>query len=166
MKRPMTPRGNRAVKDELQRLKSLRPELAEAIEVARAHGDLSENADYDAAKEKSGMVEAKIRDLEGRLSHCEIIDPLKIAKTDRVVFGVTVTIEEVESGDTKVWGIYGIEESDVSRGWISFETPLAKALLGKELGACVTVKLPGGTKEYEIMDITIDYDDSIVLDLS
>lgn len=165
MKRPMTPRGNRAVKAELQKLKGMRPELAQAIETARGHGDLSENADYDAAKEKSGMVEAKIRDLEGRLSNCEIIDPAQISKLDRVVFGVTVTIEDVDSGQEKSWGIYGMEESDVGRGWISFETPLAKALLGKELGDCVQVKLPGGVKEYEIMNIAIDYDDSIELEL-
>lgn len=147
-------------------MKSMRPELANAIETARGHGDLSENADYDAAKEKSGMVEAKIRDIEGRLSNCEIIDPNKLAEPARVVFGVTVEIEELESGERKRWGIYGGEESDISRGWISFDTPIARALMGKEQGDTVTVRLPAGSKEYEVIEIFVEYDDSIELDLS
>lgn len=154
----MTPRGIAKLKKELQQLKSMRPELAKAIERAREHGDLSENADYDAAKNKSGLTEAKIRDLEGRLSQAEVIDPQKLTDPDRVVFGVSVRLEDLDSGDEKVYSIYGNEESDVSRGWISFESPVAKALIGKHLGDVAKVRLPGGVREFEIMEIFVDYD--------
>jgi transcription elongation factor GreA len=160
MKRPMTPRGYAALRAELTKLKGMRPELARAIEVARGHGDLSENGDYDAAKEKSGMVEAKIRDLETRLAMAEIIDPRKLTITDRVVFGVTVTIEDVDSGERKVISIYGAEESDIEKGWISFEAPLGKGLIGKELGDVVKVPLPGGAREYEIVELAVTYEHS------
>jgi transcription elongation factor GreA len=150
----MTPRGYAALREELTKLKSMRPELARAIEVARGHGDLSENGDYDAAKEKSGMVEAKIRDIETRLAMAEVIDPRKLSITDRVVFGATVTIEDVDSG------IYGAEESDVEKGWISFEAPLGKGLIGKELGDVVKVPLPGGAREYEIVELCVTYEES------
>jgi transcription elongation factor GreA len=156
----MTPRGYAALRAELTKLKGMRPELARAIEVARGHGDLSENGDYDAAKEKSGMVEAKIRDLETRLAMAEIIDPRKLTITDRVVFGVTVTIEDVDSGERKVISIYGAEESDIEKGWISFEAPLGKGLIGKELGDVVKVPLPGGAREYEIVELAVTYEHS------
>ena len=155
----MTPRGNAALRAELQKLKSSRPELARAIEVARGHGDLSENGDYDAAKNKSGLVEAKIRDIEAKLSTAEIIDPLKIAKHDRVVFGLSVKIEDIDSGEEKRLSIVGAEESDVERGWISYESPLGKALIGKQLGDIARVNLPGGTREYEIVEIFVDYEE-------
>jgi transcription elongation factor GreA len=160
MKRPMTPRGYAALRTELTKLKAMRPELARAIEVARGHGDLSENGDYDAAKEKSGMVEAKIRDIETRLAMAEIIDPRKLSVSDRVVFGVTVTIEDVDSGERKVISIYGAEESDIEKGWISFEAPLGKGLIGKELGDVVKVPLPGGAKEYEIVEVSVTYEET------
>jgi len=160
MKRPMTPRGYAALRTELKRLKAMRPELARAIEVARGHGDLSENGDYDAAKEKSGMVEAKIRDIETRLAMAEVIDPRKLNITDRVVFGATVTIEDVDSGERKVISIYGAEESDVEKGWISFEAPLGKGLIGKELGDVVKVPLPGGAREYEIIELAFTYEET------
>jgi len=159
MKRPMTPRGYAALRNELKKLKGMRPELARAIEIARGHGDLSENGDYDAAKEKSGMVEAKIRDIETRLAMAEVIDPRKLTITDRVVFGATVTIEDVDSGERRVISIYGAEESDIEKGWISFEAPLGKGLIGKELGDVVKVALPGGAREYEIVELAVTYEE-------
>ncbi len=159
MKRPTTPRGYEMMKKELKSLKAMRPEIAAAIEEARGHGDLSENADYDAAKEKSGMVEAKIRDLEAKISLSEIIDPRKIKDPQKVVFGVTVQLEEAESGESKKVTIVGADESNVDKGWISLESPMGKALIGKEAGDLVTIRLPGGVKEYEIMEIVVDYEE-------
>lgn len=163
MKRAVTPRGQRALREALQRLKAMRPELADAIEVARQHGDLSENADYDAAKEKSGITEAKIRDVEARVSQADVIDPRKIENPDRVTFGVTVVLEDLDTGEEKKYSIYGTEDSDVSRGWISYETPLAKGLLGKVVGDVARVKLPAGTREFEVISISVDYDDDEVI---
>ena len=158
MKRPMTPRGYATLRAELMRLKALRPEIARMIEVARGHGDLSENGDYDAAKEKSGMTEAKIRDIEARLATAEVIDPLKLGKPARVVFGSSVKIEDVESGEQRTLSIYGAEESDVAKGWISYETPLGKSLIGKEEGDVARVALPGGAREYEVLEIFVSYE--------
>lgn len=152
MKRPMTPAGYDKLREELGKLKKMRPELAKAIEIARGHGDLSENADYDAAKEKSGMVEAKIRDIETRLSMAEVIDPASIKDFSRVVFGVSVKIEDLDSGETRTISIVGEEESDVKQGRISFESPLGRSLIGKEVGDVATVHLPAGVREYEIME--------------
>lgn len=162
MKRPMTPRGYAALRTELTKLKAMRPEIARAIEVARGHGDLSENGDYDAAKEKSGMTEAKIRDIEARLAMAEVIDPRKFGSDiSRVVFGVSVKIEDLESGEQRVLSIFGAEESDVEKGWISFEAPLGKALIGKELGDVAKVPLPGGAREYEIIEIFVQYEETV-----
>jgi transcription elongation factor GreA len=155
----MTPRGYAALRTELMKLKAMRPELARAIEVARGHGDLSENGDYDAAKEKSGMVEAKIRDIEARLSNAEVIDPRKVANPTRVVFGVSVKLEDVDNGEQRVISIVGAEESDVEKGWISFEAPLGKGIIGKELGDVARVILPGGAREFEILEIFVDYEE-------
>jgi transcription elongation factor GreA len=160
MKRPMTPRGNEALRNELQKLKAMRPELARAIEIARGHGDLSENGDYDAAKNKSGMVESKIRDLETKLSMAEIIDPRKIIDPQKVTFGCSVKIEDVDSGDIKTLMIVGSDESDIEKGWISFESPMGKALIGKEAGDVSRMNLPGGTREYEILEIFIAYEET------
>ena len=159
MKRPMTPNGYSKMRKELQALKSSRPELANAIEVARAHGDLSENADYDAAKERSGMVEAKIRDFETKLANAEVIDPRKLSGIEKVVFGVTVLLEDVDSGEEKKMMIVGEDESDVKRGHISLASPIGKALIGKEEGDIAKVKLPAGDKEYEVMKITVEYEE-------
>ena len=160
MKRPMTPRGYAALRTELMKLKAMRPELARAIEIARGHGDLSENGDYDAAKEKSGMVEAKIRDIEVRLSSADVIDPRKLGTPTRVVFGVSVKMEDLDSGEQRVISIVGAEESDVERGWISFEAPLGKGVIGKEIGDVAKVTLPGGAREYEILEIYVDYQEN------
>ena len=157
MKRTMTPRAHAAVRKELHELKA-RPEIARAIEIARGHGDLSENGDYDAAKDRSGMVEAKIRECEGLLASAEIVDPKNIVDPQKVTFGVTVKIEDVDSGEQKTLSIYGSEESDISKGWISYESPLGMALIGKEVGETFVANLPGGKKEYEILDIYVDYD--------
>jgi transcription elongation factor GreA len=161
MKRPMTPRGYATLRSELMKLKAMRPELARAIEIARGHGDLSENGDYDAAKEKSGMVEAKIRDIEARLSNAEVIDPRKLGTPNRVVFGVSVKLEDVDSGEQRVISLVGAEESDVDKGWISFEAPLGKGVIGKELGDVARVTLPGGAREFEILEIFVDYQEEV-----
>lgn len=157
MRRPITPRGYAALRQELRRLRAMRPELSRAIEVARGHGDLSENGDYDAAKEKSGMVEAKIRDLETKLTMAELIDPSRLSSSDKVVFGVSVKIEDMDEGEVKTLSILGADESDVERGWISIESPLGRGLIGKAVGEVARVKLPSGVKEYEILEIFIDY---------
>lgn len=157
MKRPMTPRGYNALRRDLQRLKAMRPELSKAIEIARGHGDLSENGDYDAAKEKSGMTEAKIRDIEAKLSFADIIDPRKLGSPSKVVFGVSIKIVDVDSGEEKVLSIVGPDESNVERGWISCESPLGRSFIGKELGDIAKANVPGGNREYEILEIFIDY---------
>lgn len=157
MKRPITPRGYNALRTELQKLKAMRPELARAIEVARGHGDLSENGDYDAAKEKSGMTEAKIRDIEAKLSMADIIDPRKLTNPQKVVFGVSVRIEDVNSGEARTLAIVGADESDADRGWISIESPLGRGLIGKEEGDVARIQLPAGVREYEITEIFVEY---------
>lgn len=159
MKFTMTPRGNRILREELSKLKAMRPELAEAIEIARGHGDLSENADYDAAKEKSAMTEARIRELEAKIAMAEIIDPRKVNFNGRVVFGVSVKIADVDTDEEKTLSIVGADEADVEKGFISFESPLGRALVGKEVGDIAKVKLPAYEKEYEILDIYVDYND-------
>ena len=158
MKRPITPRGYKNLQDELLRLRALRPELALAIEIARGHGDLSENGDYDAAKERSGMTEAKIRDLEAKLSWADIIDPRKMPEPSKVVFGVVVKLIDVDSGEEKTYEILGPDESDIEKGWISIESPLGRALVGKEPGD--TVKAGANAREYEISEISIGYTES------
>lgn len=157
MKKIMTQRGYRGLQEELKKLKGQRPEIAKMIEEARANGDLSENADYDAAKNKSGMTEAKIRNIEAQLAEAEVVDPNKIVDTSKVKFGVTVVIEDLDSEEIKQYSIYGTEESDVAKGWISYESPLGRALIGKALGDTVAVALPGGRREYEILEIRVDY---------
>lgn len=159
MKRPITPRGFALLREELQKLKSSRAELAEAIEVARGHGDLSENADYHAAKEKSGLTEAKIRDLESKLSFAQIIDPLKLKDPQRVVFGVSVKVVDIDSEENRSLTIVGADESDIDRALISIDSPLAKALIGKEIGEVVQFQSPAGKREYEILEIFINYDE-------
>lgn len=157
MKRPITPRGYNVMRQELKRLRSMRPELAKAIEVARGHGDLSENGDYDAAKERSGMVEAKIRDLEAKLGLAELIDPRTLPPPTRVTFGVSVKIVDIDSEDERVLCIVGADESNVEKGFISLESPLGRSLIGKEPSDVVRVELPGGAKEYEIIEVYVDH---------
>ena len=134
-------------------MRQQRPEVARAIEVARGHGDLSENADYDAAKNKSGLLEAKIRDLEAKLAMCEVIDPASIEITDRIVFGTFVCISDLDSGDERRLTIVGEYESDINNGHISLSSPLGRSLIGKHVGDVVKVQAPGGTREYEVLSV-------------
>ncbi|MGI6680012.1 MAG: transcription elongation factor GreA [Bdellovibrionota bacterium] len=159
MKFIMTPRGSKMLRSELSRLKAMRPELANAIEIARGHGDLSENADYDAAKEKSGMVEARIREIEAKVALAEVIDPREIVLNDRVVFGATANIVDIDTDEERTLCIVGIDEADADKGLISYESPLGRALIGKEIGDIVKIKLPQGERTYEVLDVYIDYND-------
>ncbi len=162
VKVPMTPRSYNSLRQELQKLKASRPELATAIEVAREHGDISENADYDAAKEKSGMVEAKIRDIEAKLAHAQVIDPRQITDPQKVMFGVSVRITNLDTEEKKVFMLVGADESDVQKGRVSFESPIGKSLIGKAEGDIVTIQLPGGRAEYEIVEIFVEYEEEEV----
>jgi transcription elongation factor GreA len=152
-KRPMTPSGHAKLKAELKKLKEVdRPANARSIEVARGHGDLSENADYDAAKNEQGLIEAKIKVANTGLALAEVIDPLTLSG-DRVMFGATVTIEDEDSGDQKVYTIVGEHEADLKRGRIAITAPIARALIGKEVGDTAQVRAPGGSREVEIVEI-------------
>ncbi len=148
----MTPAGAQKLKAELKRLKEERPKIAREIEVAREHGDLSENAEYHAAKERQGMIEAMIKDAEDKLSRAEIIDPTKLTG-DRVRFGATVTLTNLDTDDESTYQIVGADEADIDQGTISVSSPLARALIGKNLGDEVTVKLPGGIRNYEVSEV-------------
>ena len=148
---PMLEEGHRKLNDELRRLKNERPEIVEAIEAARAHGDLSENAEYHAAKERQGQIEATIADLEDRLSRAMVIDP-KSLSGDKVVFGATVTL--IDEDDKKVtYQLVGQVEADASHGRISYNSPLGRALIGRQVGEEVEVSTPSGDRYYEIKKI-------------
>lgn len=150
---PMTPSGYAVMKAHLKRLKDVeRPANSRAIEIARGHGDLSENADYSAAKEEQGLIEAKIRELEAKTALAEVIDPTKLSGT-RVKFGATVTIEDSETGDTTTYTIVGEHEAEIKKGRISIGAPVARALIGKEVGDTVTVQSPKGKREYEVTSV-------------
>lgn len=148
----MTPRGAAKVKEELARLKAERPKISREIGIARDHGDISENAEYHAAKERQGMVEAQIKDLEDKLARVEIIDPAKLSGS-KVRFGATVSLSNVETSESSTYQIVGAEEANIDEGSISVSAPLARALIGKEAGDEVTVILPGGRRTYEITDV-------------
>ena len=151
---PLTIAGADALKAELQRLKHTdRPEVIRAISEARAQGDLSENAEYDAAKEKQSFVEGRILDIEGKLSNAQIINIALLDIDGRVVFGVTVDLEETETGDKVSYQIVGEDEADLKLGKISFTSPIARALIGKSAGDVAEVRAPGGTREFEIVDV-------------
>ena len=151
---PLTVAGAEALKAELQRLKHKdRPAVIQAISEARAQGDLSENAEYDAAKEKQSFVEGRILDIEGKLSSAQIISTAMLENDGRVVFGVTVDLEETESGDKVSYQIVGEDEADLKLCKISFTSPIARALIGKSAGDVAEVRAPGGIKEYEIVDV-------------
>lgn len=150
---PMTPRGAQRLKDELKRRKEVeRPRIVKAIEEARGHGDLSENADYSAAKEAQSFNEGRIKELEVMLALSNVIDPAKLSG-DRVVFGATVRLADANSGDEVVYSIVGEQEADIRRGLISITAPVARALIGREAGDTVQVKTPGGAREYEILEV-------------
>ena len=152
-KSPMTVQSHKFSQEELKRLKQIeRPAASKAIEIARAHGDLSENAEYDAAKEAQGMLEARIRDLETKLATAQVVDIEKLSG-EKVIFGATVTISDVDSGDEKVLTIVGEDQADAEKGLISFKSPLARGLIGKSIDDIAEVRLPGGKKEYEILEV-------------
>ena len=152
MKTPMTSRGAELLRKELAQLKNERPQIAQAIAEARSHGDLSENAEYDAAREKQGLMEARIRDIESKLANAQVVDPRSLQTDGRVVFGATVDVED-EKGEASTWQIVGEDEADIKEGRISFGSPIARALIGKSAGESVEVKTPGGVKAYEIIDV-------------
>jgi transcription elongation factor GreA len=151
---PMTPEGHEALTLELKHLTTVeRPRISKEIGVAREHGDLRENAEYHAAKEKQGQIEARIAHLEGMLSRAEVIDA-KLLSGAKVKFGAYVKLEDIESGDMKSYRIVGAEEADVSQGKISVTSPVARALINHEVGDEVKVVAPGGTRTYEIAEIS------------
>ena len=151
---PLTVAGAAKLRDELQRLKTIeRPKVVAAIAEARSHGDLSENAEYDAAKERQGFLEGRIKDIEGKLSNAQIIDPMLLDADGRCVFGATVDLEDQESGDGVTYQIVGEDEADIKQGKLSFGSPMARALIGKYAGDIAQVQAPGGVREYEIIDV-------------
>jgi transcription elongation factor GreA len=151
---PITVAGAERLREELHRLKHVeRPAVIEAIAEARAQGDLSENAEYDAARERQGFVEGRISELDGVLSNAQVIDPTELDTDGRIVFGATVEIEDLESGDTVVYQIVGDIEADIRHNKISVSSPVARALIGKTEGDVVEVKAPSGEREYEIVSV-------------
>jgi transcription elongation factor GreA len=151
---PITRRGAEQLKQELQRLKTVeRPAVIQAIAEARAQGDLSENAEYDAAKDKQGFIEGRINEIEGKLAMAQIIDPSRLDAGGRVVFGATIDLEEESSGEAVTYQIVGEDEADLKAGLISIGSPIARALIGKEAGDVAEVQAPGGLKSYEIVEV-------------
>ena len=154
IKYPMTVQGARALEEELHHLtKVVRPKLSQHIGTARELGDLKENAEYHAAREQQGMVEARVRDIEGRLQNSVVIDVTTIAHTGKVIFGTTVEIANVETDESVTYHIVGEDEADFKLGKISVGSPIARALVGKNEGDVVTVKTPSGVVEYEIIEV-------------
>lgn len=151
---PLTVKGAEQLRAELHRLKTVdRPGVVAAIAEARSHGDLSENAEYDAAKERQGFIEGRIQEVEGKLSNAQIIDPKLLDADGRCVFGATVELEDQDSGDQKTYQIVGEDEADIKIGKISVNSPMARALIGKYAGDIAQVQAPGGLREYEILDV-------------
>jgi transcription elongation factor GreA len=151
---PLTVTGAEKLRVELHRLKTIdRPAVIAAIAEARAHGDLSENAEYDAAKERQGFVEGRIQEVEGKLSNAQIIDPKLLDADGRCVFGATVEIEDQDSGDVVTYQIVGEDEADIKSAKLSVASPMARALIGKYAGDIAQVQAPGGIREYEIIDV-------------
>jgi transcription elongation factor GreA len=149
----MTVEGKRLLEEELRRLKTVdRPAVIKAIEVARGHGDLSENADYSAAKERQGFIEGRIQDLNGKLATAQVIDPTTI-KSDKIVFGATVVVSDQDAGKEITYKIVGIDEADIKANKISIGSPMARALIGKKAGDEVTVNAPKGAVHYDIIDV-------------
>jgi len=154
---PMTVHGAANLKAELRRLKVVdRPAVISAIAEARSHGDLSENADYDAAKERQGFIEGRIAEVERRLAHAQVINPAEIDADGRVVFGATVELAEAGTGDHVTYQIVGEDEADLKHGKISVGSPIARALIGKAEGDMAEVHAPGGVREYEILAVRYD----------
>ena len=154
MATPMTRKGAEQLKQELHRLKTIeRPAVIQAIAEARAQGDLSENAEYDAARDKQGFIEGRIADIEGKLGTAQIIDPSELQADGRVVFGATVDLSDESNGDEITYQIVGDDEADLKQGRISINSPIARALIGKESGDVAQVAAPGGVRQYEILSV-------------
>jgi transcription elongation factor GreA len=154
---PMTLRGAEALRAELKRLKSeARPRVIKAIAEARGHGDLSENAEYHAAREQQGFIEGRIKDIEHKLAHAQVIDPAKLPNTGKVVFGALVELEDQADGARVVYQVVGEDEADIRAGRISVTSPIARALVGKSQGEVVEVAAPGGTRSYEIVAVRLE----------
>jgi len=151
---PITVNGAKKLRDELQRLKKEdRPRIVTAIAEARSHGDLRENAEYHAAKEEQGFIEARIKQIDGELSNAEIIDITALSETGKVVFGATVELIDEDSGKQVAYRIVGADEADIGSGLLSFSSPIARALIGREEGDVVEVITPGGDRSYEIVEV-------------
>lgn len=151
---PITKRGAEKLKEELHRLKHIeRPAVVQAIAEARAQGDLSENAEYDAAKDKQGFIEGRIQELEGKLAAAQVIDPASLDAGGKVVFGATVDLEDEDSGAKVTYQIVGDDEADLKLGLISISSPIARALIGKEAGDVAEVQAPGGLRHWEIIGV-------------
>jgi transcription elongation factor GreA len=150
----ITPGGWKKLRDELHRLKTVeRQAVIRLIEYARSLGDLSENAEYETAKQKQSFIEGKILDIEGRLGRAEVIDPEKVTVRDRVVFGLTVTVQDVDSGEIKKYKLVGEDESEPEEGFISVTSPVGSALIGKRVDDEIQVRAPGGIKEFLVINI-------------
>ena len=153
---PMTPRGKAMLDEELKRLKSSeRPRIVKEIEIARAHGDISENAEYHAAKERQGQIEARIRQLDDRLARAQVIDG-RGQSSEKVSFGATVVLSDVATGDEVTYTIVGEDEADIGRALISVTSPVARAIMGKARDASVQVQVPKGMREFEILEIRFE----------
>ncbi len=151
---PLTVVGAEKLKVELHRLKTVdRPRVIQAIAEARAHGDLSENAEYHAAKEQQSFIEGRIAEIESKLSSAQVIDPKTVNAEGRVVFGATVDLSDEETGKEVTYQIVGDDEADIAQNMISISSPIARALIGKEAGDLVEVRVPDGTRQYEILDV-------------
>ena len=152
---PITKRGAEKLKAELHKLKTVdRPWVINAIAEARAQGDLSENAEYEVAKDRQGFIEGRIQEVEGKLSACQIIDPSELNAGGRVVFGATVVLEDEASGKTVTYQIVGEDEADIKLGLVNIGSPIARALIGKEEGDSAEVQAPGGVKHYEVVAVS------------
>ncbi len=152
---PITKRGAQKLKTELHRLKTIdRPWVINAIAEARAQGDLSENAEYDAAKDRQGFIEGRIQEIEGKMSAAQIIDPAELDAGGKVVFGATVELEDEASGERVIYQIVGEDEADIKLGFVNIGSPIARALIGKEEGDTAEVQAPGGVRNYEVVSVT------------
>lgn len=153
-KNPITPEGAQKLRDELHHRKTTERNLvSKMIGVAREHGDLKENAEYHAAREQQSFVEGRIKDIEAKLSHAQVIDIASLPPDDKVIFGATVTVINLDTDETRVYQIVGDDEADIKQGKISVSSPIARALIGKYAGDSVEVQAPGGARHYEVLDV-------------
>jgi transcription elongation factor GreA len=154
---PITPKGLTRMKEELKRLQSVeRPKISHEIEVARAHGDLRENAEYHAAKEKQGHIEGRIMDLNGWIARAEVIDVTKYKDTETIVFGATVELMDTDNEKKVSYRLVGEFEADLKKRWISITSPVARGLVGKKVGDVATIQSPGGAREYEVVSVSFE----------